>query len=115
MIKIYSPKDELELSFIKSILDGEGIQYFIFNDHFGSLKIGPNIPMVNEKVIMVHEENLESAKELLSEFLYNTEPEPSSSSSKYSFVDKIRLILEFLLFGWIMPGRKWPKKKTEEL
>ena len=70
--------------------------------------------MVNEKTIMVHEENLESARELIAEFLKNAEPETQGASSEYSLVDKIRLVLECLLFGWIMPGRKWPKKKTEE-
>jgi len=114
MINLHSPKDELELSFIKSILDGEGIPYFVFNDHFGSLEIGPSISMVNEKIIMVHEENLESARELISEFFKNAGPEALGASSEYSLIDKIRLVLECLLFGWIMPGRKWRKEKTEE-
>jgi hypothetical protein len=114
MINLYCPKDELELSFIKSILDGEGIPYFVFNDHFGSLEIGPSIAMVNAKTIMVHEEDLESARELISEFLKNAGPEARSDSSGYTLFDKIRLIFECLLFGWIMPGRKWRRKTTEE-
>jgi hypothetical protein len=114
MIKLYSPKDELELSFIKSILEGEGIPYFVHNDHFGSLKIGPNIPLFNAKTIMVHEENADQTKELISDFLNNTETDTIDSSSKYTFKDKIRLILECLLFAWVMPGKKWHSKKSEE-
>lgn len=85
-----------------------------YNDHFGSLKIGPTIPLVNEKMIMVHEEHLESARQLIEEFLANTEPETQGASFEYAFFDKIRLIVEFLLFGWIMPGRKHRKKTGKE-
>jgi hypothetical protein len=41
MIKLYSPRDAIELALIESILKGEDIPYFIHNDHFGSLEGGP--------------------------------------------------------------------------
>ncbi len=113
MINLYSPKNEIELSFIKSLLEGEKIPYFVQNDHFGSLEIGPRVPFYNAKMIMVHEEDLETARKLISEFL-KVEPETPLSSSEYTLFDKIRLILELLLFGWIMPGRRRAKKKTDE-
>ena len=114
MINLYSPKDELELLFIKSLLDGEKIPYYVQNDHFGSLQIGIKIPLFNAKMIMVHEKDMETSKELISEFLKNTKPENNLTTPEYTLSDKIRLILEFLMFGWIMPGRKWSKKKTDE-
>jgi hypothetical protein len=114
MINLYSPKNELELLFIKSLFEGEKIPYYVQNDHFGSLEIGPRIPLFNAKMIMVHEEDMENAKELISEFLKTTESETHISCPEYSLFDKIRLLFEFLLFGWIMPGRKWSKKKTDE-
>jgi hypothetical protein len=114
MINLYSPRDEIELLFIISILHGEKIPYYVKNDYFGTLQVGPKIPMYNEKIIMVDEENQETAKELISDFLKTTEPENQSADSKYTFRDKIRLILEFFLFGWIMPCRKSFEKKIDE-
>ncbi len=113
MINLYSPKHEVELSFIKSLLKGERIPYFVQNDHFGSLEIGPRVPLYNAKMIMVHEEDLETASKLIAEFLKD-ERETPLSSSEYTLFDKIRLILELLLFGWIMPGRRRAKKITDE-
>ena len=63
MINLYSPKNELELLFIKSLFEGEKIPYYVQNDHFGSLEIGPRIPLFNAKMIMVHEEDMENAFE----------------------------------------------------
>ncbi|NOX98018.1 MAG: DUF2007 domain-containing protein [Nitrospirae bacterium] len=34
MINLYSPKNEVELAIIKSILEGANIPYFVHNDHF---------------------------------------------------------------------------------
>jgi len=49
MIKLYSPHDLAELALIESILEEENIPYFIYNNHFGSLEIGPQIDMYNKK------------------------------------------------------------------
>lgn len=43
MIKIYSPTDELELAMIRGVFDTEGIHYFVHNDNFGSMRVGPQI------------------------------------------------------------------------
>ena len=53
MIKLYSPRDLAELTLIESILEGENIPYFIHNDHFGSLEVGPQIDMLNMNTLMV--------------------------------------------------------------
>jgi len=39
MKKLYSPENDSELAIIRSILDGEGIQYFVHNDHLAPLKL----------------------------------------------------------------------------
>lgn len=117
MIKLYSPSDESELSLIVSILEGDNIPYFIHNYHFGSLHIGPPIDLFNKKTLMVDETYAERAQELLSDFINNTKKE-SQGNIAYSWSDKLRLILEALLFGWFIPGRrrklsvKEDKKKT---
>jgi hypothetical protein len=107
LVKLYSPKDEIELALIQSLLIGEGIEYFVHNEHFGSLKVGLKVPLYNAKTIIVDEEDIDWAGELLSDFLkYKQDPE-------YSLPDKIRLVLEAILFTWIMPGRRWPKRGVE--
>ena len=55
MIKRYSPDSEAELVLIKSLFDAEDIHYFVLNDHFGPLKVGPRIDLFNTKVIYVGE------------------------------------------------------------
>ena len=111
MKKLYSPKNEVELSLIKSIFDGEGIPYFVHNDHFGSLKIGPRISLFNEKTIMVDEKYFDHAKEIIEDFIQNVK---SSRSTEYSIFDKIRMVIEVFLFGWIMPGKRGSKKDYNE-
>ncbi len=49
MIKIYSPTDELELAMIRGVFDTEGIPYFVHNDNFGSMRVGPQIDLLNKK------------------------------------------------------------------
>lgn len=120
MIKLYSPQTEVDLALILSVLEGDGITFFVHNDHFGSLRIGPSIPLYNEKTIMVNEKDFSRASELISDYLkntrssYNSKPD-STFKSEYSLFDKIRVIIEFFLFSWIIPGKaKWrPKIKNE--
>lgn len=111
MIKLYSPDNESELAIIRTVLDSDGIPYFIHNDHFGSLRIGPPIDLFNKKTIMVDEEHEERARELLAHFLLDHK-EPVVSDRSYSFLDKIRMVMEFLLFGWFIPGRRCKENDT---
>lgn len=113
IVKLYSPRNLTEQSLIQSILDSEGINYYIHNDFFGSLEVGPQIDLYNKKMIMVPNDQYERAKELLDTFLESTEDKDDLPGTKYSISDKIRMIIEFLLFGWMMPGRK-NKNKGEE-
>lgn len=102
---LYSPQNEIELSFLKSILDSEGISYFIRNDNFGSLEVGPHIGLFNAKMIEVQDDQYEKAKELLTDYLEKTHQQIEEPLKKYSLFDKIRMVIEFLLFNWVMPGR----------
>lgn len=111
MIKLYSPRDPAELALIESILEGEDIPYFIQNDHFGSLEIGPPIDMFNVKTIMIEEAYEERARELLQEFLAATKEETAEIRS-YPIFDKIRMAFEALFFAWYIPGRHWKKPES---
>ncbi|HXC61653.1 MAG TPA: DUF2007 domain-containing protein [Nitrospiria bacterium] len=106
MIDLYSPQNEVELALLKSILDAESINYFVRNDNFGSMQVGPQIDLYNKKMIVVQDNQYESAKELVADYLERTEKKIEEPEKNYSVFDKIRMTLEVLLFGWVMPGRK---------
>jgi hypothetical protein len=66
MVKLRESHDEGELAVIRSLLDGNGIAYFIQNEHFGSLYPGSVLPF-NTRVLMVGEDDAARAETLLSE------------------------------------------------
>jgi hypothetical protein len=112
-VPLYSPQNESELVLLKSILDSEGINYFVRNDNFGSLEVGPRIGLFNAKMIEVQDDQSEQANELLSDYFEKTKKEPEESAKEYSWFDKIRMVIEVLVFGWLMPGR-WKQKKIDD-
>jgi uncharacterized protein YlzI (FlbEa/FlbD family) len=113
MKKLYSPNNDSELALIKSILDGEGIQYFVHNDHFGTLKVGPRIELLNAKTIMVAEKHYEVSKGIIDDFLKNIQEASENTKPKYSIRDKIRMVIEAILFTWFIPGNRWTKRKPK--
>ncbi len=106
MISLYSPDNDVDLAIIKSIFEGEGIEYFVHNDHFGTLKIGPKIDLFNAKTIMVQEHQFEMAKELIDEFLENIKEAEAPHNHRYSWADKLRMVIETVLFTWFIPGKR---------
>ena len=117
MIKVHSPSNEVELSIIKSILESEDIRFFVHNDNYGSLITGPRIGLLNAKNIFVPEDSAERARELISDYLRNTEEEPGTEDDErpgYSVYDKIRMVVESLIFGWFMPGKRWRKRPGKD-
>ncbi|GFO68008.1 hypothetical protein GMLC_15870 [Geomonas limicola] len=108
MIKVYSPKDELELSLIRGLLDSEGIQYCVFNDHFGSMRVGPQIDLLNKKTIMVALEDLEKTRQVIADVVERAAA-TEETARQYSGIQKIRMVIEALFFGWFMPERKQRK------
>ena len=105
MIEIHSPDSEGELLFLKSLLDEAGIPYYVHNERFGSLLAGPQIAHYNRKTIWVHHNDREEAAALICDFLERTADEPCARRS-YSFAEKLRMVGEFLVFGWFLPGRR---------
>ncbi len=79
MKKVFTPENEVDLCLLKSILASEGIDYFVLNDHFGSLYIGPQIPLYNARIIMVPDEQYSKAKSLVLDYLNNISEEKPES------------------------------------
>jgi len=117
MINLYTPDDDVQLALLKGIFESEGIHFFVQNDNFGSMRPGIRIPLYNKKTIMVHEKDLERAQEILRSFIKNIEnakPRHEIESSKYSLFDKCRMVIEALLFGWVMPGKRVQQKNKNK-
>lgn len=67
-LKLYSTSEQGELAFIKSILDGQKIPYYIKGENFGSL-YGPLLGKFSTTDVMVREDYVQEAKELLKDFI----------------------------------------------
>ena len=117
MLKLFTPENDVQLAMLKGLFESEGIHFFVHNDHFGSMRPGIRIPLFNKKTIMVHEQDIKRAQEILRTFLGNIpehQPEPKMEASSYSILDKCRMVIEAILFGWIMPGKRWRAKKPDK-
>lgn len=110
-IALYSPHDELELSMIRGLLDADEIRYFVLNDYFGSMRVGPQIDLVNKKTIMVAPEDHDRTKEIISNFLESS-IDDEGVEMHYTAGQKLRMIIEALLFTWFIPGRKRRKSMS---
>jgi hypothetical protein len=109
--KLCAPENEAELAVIRGLLEGEKINFFVHNDYFGSLEIGPNIHLYNRKTIMVSEDHYDRAIEIISSFVASTKGGKTHLRPRHSLIDKIRMIFEVVFFNWVMPGRKWEKRE----
>lgn len=90
---------------LRSLLADAAIPFFVENDNLGSMLAGPRIASYNRKRILVHEEDFEEARGLL-EIAPRPAAEEARPQGPYSALDKARMVAEFLLFGWFLPGRR---------
>lgn len=93
-----------EQALIESLLMWHGIEYLIHNDHFGSLEVGPIIPLFNQKTVLVEADDLPAARELLREGMGSDRDPDSKATTPLS--GRLRPILETLFFSWFIPGRR---------
>ncbi len=67
-VRVLSPQSEPELAVACSLLEAHGIPVYVHGRHFGSLLPGLLIGNHNVQGVMVPEDRLAEALELLSEF-----------------------------------------------
>jgi hypothetical protein len=107
MVHLYTPASEIELLLLKSVFDGAGIRIFVRNEMFGSLAVGPPIEHCNRKSIWVAQADFEDAIALLRDLHRRADLERHvEPEAVYTLRDKLRMLAEFVLFGWFMPGRR---------
>jgi hypothetical protein len=67
-VKVFSPQSESEVIVVRSLLEAHDIPVFVHGRHFGSLLPGIQIGAASMQSIMVPEERVADALELLASF-----------------------------------------------
>lgn len=107
LVRVLSPQSEPELAVVKSLLEAHDIPVFVHGRHLGSLLPGLQIGNYNTQSIMVPEERVADALELLADYRSD---DSSVSSLPLRWRDRMRILLEGALFGWLVPGRHDDKR-----
>ncbi|MYF70448.1 MAG: DUF2007 domain-containing protein [Proteobacteria bacterium] len=102
--KIYSPRNESELVFVQSLLQAHDVPYVVDQGGFGAAFPGLYIDHFTRKWIKVPDAAVERAQILIRENLSN-EAEPEVDADM-GWMDKLRIFVEALAFGWFVPGRR---------
>jgi hypothetical protein len=101
---VYKPRSGTELAMLKSLLVSEEIPFTVLNDGFGSLEVGPQIGLFNERIIQVPDEHAERAEEVIRDFLAATAD--VAPTENYSFFDKVLGVAESWVRKWRPPSRR---------
>ena len=101
LVSVFSPETEAELVTVVALLEAHDIACFVRNAGIGSLIPGPQVNGYNTRDVMVDEENVANALELLKDFQQET---PRAEPTSYPVKSKLRTLLETILFGWFVPG-----------
>ena len=88
---------------MRSLLEAHDIPVFVHGRHLGSLLPGLQIGNYNTQSIMIPEEFVYLARELLSDF---TRQDAEAAADPLPWTDRVRVVLEGVLFGWLVPGRR---------
>jgi hypothetical protein len=106
-VRVFSPDTESELAVVVAMLEAHGISCFTHGRNIGSIYPGIQINAFNTQNVMVPEEQVQDALELIRQF---REAAPARADSPtMSWRDKLRIIFEVLLLGWFVPGHKAAK------
>jgi hypothetical protein len=81
---------------------------------------GLQIPLLNTKSIMVPQSAIEDARAVIEDYVAagqtaDDDLAPARRRRSWSLGDRLRMVLELLLFGWCMPGARWPRREEKAL
>lgn len=103
LARVFSPESESEVLVAAALLEAHGIPVFVHNRGIGSILPGVQINAYNTQSIMVPEEFVAEAVDLLARL---DGEETVSAAESMSLRDKVRIVLEGLLLGWFVPGSR---------
>jgi hypothetical protein len=110
LVGVHSPETESEVAIIVAMLEAHDVPCFVHNHNLGSLLPGVQINALNTQTIMVPEECVSDAVELLRDYRAAAGP-PVPGPLKWK--DKLRVICEGLLMGWFVPGHSERKDRDK--
>ena len=87
-----------------AMLEAHEIPCYVHSAGLGGLFPGLQIEGFNSRAIMVPEEEVGLAVELLRE--YQSQHSEPDEAEKPKSSGKLRNVIEFLLFGWFVPGSR---------
>lgn len=103
LVRVFSPQSESEVLVARALLEGHEIPVFVHSRGIGSILPGLQINAYNTQSIMVPEECAADALELLARLKPG---EGEVTAEPMRLMDKVRVVLEGLLFGWFVPGSR---------
>lgn len=108
MKRLYTPSDESELVFLRSMFEASGMPYYVQNEHFGSMYTGAFMSSLNAKTIMVPEEIFDDAKDLIlsvkGDAVFEDERGGAGGGEGEGGESPLESALKYLKFGWLFPG-----------
>ena len=113
MKRLYTPSDESELVFLKSMFEASGMPYYVQNEHFGSMYSGSFMSSLNAKTIMVHDDIFDDAKDLILSVNSGAVFEDERPGGEDGGGTPLETVLNFLSLGWLFPGSGRKKGGSE--
>jgi Putative prokaryotic signal transducing protein len=104
LVSLLSPESDSEIVAIVAMLDAHEIPSFVRGGGFGGLFPGVQVNAFNTRDIMVPEEKLAAALELVRDF--QSQPSAPEQDAAPKGWGRLRNLFELLLFGWFMPGSR---------
>jgi hypothetical protein len=103
LVRILSPESNAEIAAVVAMFEAHEIPCFVRGGGFGGLFPGPQINAYNTRDIMVPEETVSTALELLVAY-HSPSPTDDVEVGPRRTSGKLRNLFELLFFGWFIPG-----------
>lgn len=104
LVTVLSPESDAEIVAVVAMLEAHEIPCYVHSAGLGGLFPGLQVEGFNSRAIMVPEEEVGLAMELLRE--YQSQPSEPDEAEQPKSSRKLRNVIEFLLFGWFIPGSR---------
>ena len=101
MIGVYKPQTLIQLAVAESVLEANGIPYFVHNRGYGGLYPGMQLDLLNVRTIMVPPSAADAAREILGHYL-SGEPGLSTSPERSPW-HILRMLAEAMCGAWFVP------------
>ena len=105
LVRVFTPQSASEQAVVVAMLEAHEIPTLVHNGHLASMLPGVVINAYNSSSVMVPEECVAAAADLIADFRRADAPAPAKRESPRLV---LRNLFEFLLGGWFVPHRAAP-------